>query len=155
MIDWRPMTEWPPKKRHHSDQFLFWYPATANGRIALSAWAVAGNAPTGGRTPIRWAKIDPPKSDDEAAKDRLLAALRTMKGNLFLESFWGPRHEDARAAILSALTGAKVPKSKAGFTAFREALYGAFGVEPAFGTPVAREAEFARRAALLLPEAGL
>lgn len=53
-IDWRPMTEWPPKKRHHSDQFLFWYPATTvGGRMAYSARAVADNAPTGGRTPTR------------------------------------------------------------------------------------------------------
>lgn len=148
-IDWRPMTEWPPKKRHHSDQFVFWYPASANGRIVLGAQAHIG--PMGGRTPIKWAKIDPPRSDDTVAKDRLLAALGKMNGRYYLENFyWGPRHEDARAEFLAALTGAKVSKSKAGFNAFRAAFYAAVGVDSFSGTPHEVGNEFARRAAAIV-----
>ena len=121
--------------------------------MPLSADATAGNGPRGGRTPIRFAKIDPPKSDAEENRDRVRAALSLLGGRFYIEtSFWGPRHEDYRVKVLSALTGAKVPKSRAGFNAFRAALYAALGVDSFEGTPNARENEFARRADAFLAE---
>jgi hypothetical protein len=119
--------------------------------MVLGARAVADTGPTGGRTPIRFARIDPPKSDAEENRDRVVAALRMLNGGYFLDSFfWGPRHEEARVAILSALTGAKVSRSRAGFNAFRAALYAALGVDSFEGTPNARENEFSRRATAIL-----
>lgn len=150
-IDWRPMTEWPPKNRHHSDQFLFWQPAAASSRVVLSARAVVESHPPGPRATTRWARIDPPRPDEEVARERVVAALKLLGSATYLSSsWWGPRHEAARAAVLEALTGAKVPKSRAGFNAFRDALYAALGVDSFEGTPNAKENEFARRAAAFL-----
>ena len=44
---------------------------------------------------------------------------------------FGPSNAADRAAILSLLTGQKVPKSKAGITAMMQALYQTFGVSGA------------------------
>lgn len=148
MIDWRPMTEWPPKRRAGGEEFLFWQPATATGRTVLSARAVVDQSPPGPRQTVRWARIDPPRSDAEVNRERLVGTLALLDGQYFLENFfWGPRQLATRQAILTALTGAKVPKSKAGFNAFREALYAAVGMNGFSGTPNQKVNEFARRAA--------
>lgn len=73
--------------------------------------------------------------------------MKYRSGTLQTAAWWGPRFVEGRAAVLGDLTGAKVPKSKAGFNAFRTALYVAVGLDGSEGSPAALEKEFARRAA--------
>ena len=49
-------------------------------------------------------------------------------GGRVADQIYGPAASDVRQAIMQALQGAKVPKSKCGATAVREALYARFGV---------------------------
>lgn len=53
-----------------------------------------------------------------------------MYGQGVANRLYGPDAESARQTILSALTGEKVPKSKAGHKATMQALYDRFGVMP-------------------------
>lgn len=151
-IDWKPIETFKQPKRRRD--FLFWQPATtiSGGRIALEARPIVDWGPPLSRAATHWAEIEPPPSAEEARRARLLAALREIGvGNLYLENFfWGPRKAAARARVLSTLTGEKVPQAKAGFNAFRAALYVAVGVGGFSGTANAWENEFARRAAAIL-----
>lgn len=158
MTDWQQMAFWPPKKKANGEEFLFWQPWLANGRIVLEARAVISTCPPGGpRETTAWARIDPPKFDDAVARERLIAALRKMDDCFYLQTqWWGPRLADERAEVLSLLKGSTVPMSRAGFSAFREALYEAVGgvvsAERAL-SPNAVENAFAKEAARIVREA--
>lgn len=151
-IDWQPLSTWPPKKRSPGEEFIFWQPAisTSGGRIQLPARATVSNGfPSGNRETSAWARIDPPPSAEDAARARLLAALALLEGHFYVDHYL-PGRSELRAAILTALEGRKVPKSKATLTATREALYAAVWVLPGSGTANARENAFAEKASTLV-----
>ena len=56
---------------------------------------------------------------------------RLTGGSFYIGRMFGPRMADARAAVLSALTGERVPKSRAGWNVFRDAMNVAFSVPSA------------------------
>jgi len=70
--------------------------------------------------------------DAELAKLILATAEKgsRMYGVEVANRLYGPNAEAARQTILEALTGAKVPKSRAGHKATMQALYDRFGVQP-------------------------
>ena len=130
-IEWQMMEFWPPKKRAPGEEFLFWQPEViiAPTRPTLRARSVVDSAPPGSRETVAWARINPPPTSEDAAKARLLAALRLLEGRYYLANFLaGPAKAAERAAILTALAGAPVPKSRAGLTALKAALYAAVDV---------------------------
>jgi hypothetical protein len=55
-------------------------------------------------------------------------ATQTIIQSRNVNNFIGPRNADIRAAIMSEIEGKKVPKSKAGFNAFVDAMANHFGV---------------------------
>lgn len=147
MTDWQHMAFWPPKKRANGEEFLFWQPRLANGRIVLGARAIVGTHPPGPRETTAWARIDPPPTDEEVARRRVVEALRLLGNQFFVtHSLPGPANRVLRVKVLSALEGRPVPYAKAGVGAVVDALYRALGVPEEGLTPNARENDFARRA---------
>jgi len=65
-------------------------------------------------------------SEKEKEAMRLFRAYTGGTG--IIDKLYGPAKAGCRAHILSALTGARVPKSRAGWNVFRSALNDAFGV---------------------------
>lgn len=155
MIEWQGIEFWPPKARRFGEEFLFWQPTVpgvAPARYVVASVLPSSISPALTRTTTAWARLTPPLIDEETAKTRLVAALCLVEaGNSYLSSgFWGPSKADARAAILGALSGRRVAKSKAGFNAFRDALYAA--VKPEGASENATENDFSRRVAAILRE---
>lgn len=68
---------------------------------------------------------------NEANRQRarvLFATLTNTGRTCDIEWLFGPRHAQNRARILSELRGEKVPKSRAGWTQFKIAMFDLFDV---------------------------
>lgn len=93
-------------------------------------------------------------ADQDEPSPRVLAALKILAMALpgqtiiRLGHLVGPGNAAVRAAAMSALTGQRVPQSKAGITAVEKAFYSALGVPTGCGASMSQE--FAIRARLAI-----